>query len=126
MDPHAFFLAVLSQEPEALRACFHPDAVIDWPCTNERFTVEEYLRANCEYPGEWTGAIERVVSAGAQTVLAVRVWPKTGGPSFHCVSFLQWKDGRIAHLTEYWSDDGPAPQWRRAMKIGMPLNEAAI
>lgn len=126
MDMQAFFLAVLTQEPEALRACFHPDAVIDWPCTNERFTVAEYVRANCEYPGDWTGEIERAVSAGEQIILAAKVWPKTGGPSFHCVSFLQMENGRIVHLTEYWSDDGPAPEWRRAMEIGTPLNEATI
>ena len=66
MMVQAFFSAVLAQEPEALRACFSPDAVIDWPCTDERFTVEEYVRANCEYPGDWTGEIERVVSAGGR------------------------------------------------------------
>ncbi len=119
--PSQFFSAVLAQEPEALRACFSPDAVIDWPCTDERFTVEEYVRANCEYPGDWTGEIERVVSAGEQSILAARVWPKTGGPSFHCVSFLRMKDGQIAHLTEYWSDDGPVPEWRKEFGIGSSL-----
>ncbi len=124
--PSQFFSAVLAQEPEALRKCFSPDAVIDWPCTNERFTVEEYVRVNCEYPGDWTGKIERVVSAGEQTILAAKVWPKTGGPSFHCVSFLQVKNGLITHLTEYWSDDGPAPEWRKKLKIGSALNGTGI
>ena len=120
-----FFVdAVLTQEPETLRRCFHPGAVIDWPCTNERFTVEEYIRANCEYPGDWRGEIERIVTAADQTILATRVWPKIGGPSFHCVSFLQMQNGRIAHMVEYWGDDGPAPQWRQNMGIGSPLKEA--
>ena len=49
----AFFQAVWSQDRDRIRACFSADATIQWPCTNERFTVDEYVEANCAYPGAW-------------------------------------------------------------------------
>ena len=61
----AFWKAVLAQEREELSAYFTPDAVIRWHCTNEQFTVDEYIRANCDYPGKWDGTIERIDRSAA-------------------------------------------------------------
>ena len=55
MDIRAFWSAVLSQDRKALPEYFCRGAVIRWHCSNERFTVEEYVRANCDYPGQWAG-----------------------------------------------------------------------
>jgi len=57
-DIHDFFKAVIRQDGDKLRTFFEPDALIFWANTNEQLTVDEYVRANCEYPGEWTGLIE--------------------------------------------------------------------
>ncbi|EIK81944.1 hypothetical protein CGSMWGv1400E_01445 [Gardnerella vaginalis 1400E] len=35
-------------------------AVIRWHCTNEKFSAQEYIDVNCNYPGDWDGAIERI------------------------------------------------------------------
>ena len=48
MDIRAFWSAVLSQDRKALPEYFCRGAVIRWHCSNERFTVEEYVRANCD------------------------------------------------------------------------------
>ena len=64
MDIYEFCSAVVAQDAPKLRQFFHRDAVINWPCTNERFTVEEYIAANCEYPGSWDGEVERVETLG--------------------------------------------------------------
>ena len=32
----------------------------EFNCTNEHFTIDEYIIANCEYPGEWDGIVERI------------------------------------------------------------------
>ena len=125
MDIQAFFHAVLVQDAQALRAFFHEDAWVNWPCTNEHFTLEEYIRANCEYPGDWDGELERATVSGTEIIMACRVYPRDRSASFHAVSFLQIRDGRIASMTEYWADDGPAPAWRQEMRIGRPLNEVA-
>ena len=55
MNVKEFWNAVLQQDADAIREYFHPTAFVNWHNTNEHFTVEEFVRANCEYPGEWDG-----------------------------------------------------------------------
>ena len=114
----AFWKAVLAQKREELPAYFAPGAVIRWHCSNEQFTVGEYIRANCDYPGEWDGAIERIEKTSAGYVTAVHVFPTDHSASFHVVSFMTLENDRIVSLDEYWADDGEAPEWRKKMHIG--------
>lgn len=118
MDVSAFWQAVLSQDAAALETFFHPQAVIRWHCSNERFTVPEFIRANCEYPGDWAGEIERVHQVGDVLITATHVHTQDGVLHFHVVSFMKLREGKIEALDEYWGDDGPAPAWRREMHIG--------
>ena len=101
MDLQAYWNAVLGQQPQKLRAFFHPEAHVDWPNTGERFTLEEFIRANCEYPGEWDGEIRRVVQKDDLTVTVVSVFSKDKKLSFHVTSFMRIREGRILSLKEY-------------------------
>lgn len=123
-DAEHFFRSVILQDTDALHSFFHADAWVEWKCTNERFTVEEYIRANCEYPGNWCGAIEKCICQEGGLILAAKVWPKDESASFHVVSFLRLANGKITAMEEYWSDDGPAPEWRQQMKIGRAIETA--
>ena len=64
MDPYGYWQAVLRQDADAMREFFHENAVMCWHNTNERFTLAEFLRANCAYPGSWDGTVERVEETG--------------------------------------------------------------
>lgn len=121
MDIHAYWDAVLKQDASAMRAFFQDTAYINWHCTNEHFTVDEFIRVNCEYPGEWDGTVERVERIGSLTVTAVEVFTLNRELSFHVVSFIHINDGKIDSIDEYWGDDGPAPQWRLDKKIGSAI-----
>lgn len=121
-DVESFFCAVIKQDDVALRNCFHEDAWIEWPCSNECFTLEEYIQANCKYPGEWSGKTERCEWSQDGFVMAAGVWPKDKSASFHAVSFVKLQKGKIASMVEYWADDGPAPEWRKEMGIGKPIH----
>lgn len=121
MEINAFMRAVLEQKADAIRTYFHPDAVICWHCSNERFTVEEFICANCEYPGEWDGEIERTEQTGDLIITVTHVFPADHSLSFHVTSFIRLLDDKITALDEYWADDGPAPAWRQAMHIGQPI-----
>lgn len=113
---------MISQNRDALSLYFNEDAVIRWHCTNEEFTVGEYIMANCEYPGNWLGEIEHIESVGDTIILAGRVFPTDRSCSFHVVSFVQTdENGKIVQMDEYWADDGKAPDWRRQMRIGRPI-----
>ena len=93
----------------------------NWHCSNEHFTVEEFIRANCEYPGDWDGEVEKTVMTDDMIITATRVYPKDRSASFHVTSFIKLKDDKIVAMDEYWADDGEAPKWRQDMKIGRKI-----
>lgn len=121
MDVERYWRAVLAQNAQEMRPFFREDAVIRWPNTNEQFTVEEFLRANCEYPGSWDGRIERLEQTGSLLITAVHVYSRDKTVSCHVTSFFQIEEDRIAALEEYWGDDGPPPRWRQEMGIGRAI-----
>ena len=84
-----FWLAVLNQDRDSIKKFFQDDAYVNWHCTNERFTVDEFIRANCEYPGKWNGEIERVETVGDVTITVDRLFTKM---------YEDWSSG---HITEY-------------------------
>ena len=121
MDIHKFWSAVLRQDREALKGFFRADAWVNWHNTNEHFTAEEFIRANCDYPGDWDGEVERIVEQGGLTITATHVYSKDQSLSFHVVSFIRVKEGKIASIDEYWGDDGQPPKWRQELGIGRPI-----
>ena len=121
MDMKAFWRAVLAQDEPKIRTYFAPDAYVNWHCTNEHFTVDEFIIANCEYPGEWDGVVERIDTLDGLTVTVTRVYPKDRSRSFHVTSFIRAENDKIVSLDEYWTDDGSAPQWRLDKHIGTPI-----
>lgn len=122
MNIQDFWDAVLKQDAEKIRTYFSQDAYVNWHCTNEHFTVEEYLRANCEYPGEWDGTVERIEKMENLTVVVVKVYARDRSVSFHVVSFMRLEEDKICSLDEYWGDDGAPPQWRLEKKIGAAIH----
>lgn len=121
MNIEAFWKAVLTQDAPSLASFFAPDAYVNWHCTNEHFTVSEFIRANCEYPGRWDGKLERIERLGDLLITVVHVYSPEQPLSFHVTSFIQLKEDRIFSMDEYWGDDGPAPQWRQDKQIGVPI-----
>ncbi len=117
-----FWNDVAVQDAASLKAYFAPNAYVRWNNTNEQFTVDEYVRANCEYPGEWCSQVERIEQMGDLTISVTRVWAADESSSFHATSFFEFCGDEISVLNEYWGDDGVAPQWRLDKKIGTPIN----
>ena len=126
MDPNKFifnfFKDVIEQNKENLREYFYSNAKILWHETNEKFTVEEYLRANCEYPGEWIGEIKRIEKIDNLLIFVGEVKPKNEIDCFYCTSFVKIKDNKIVSLDEYWTQVSEIPKWRKEKNIGCPIN----
>lgn len=121
MDIHQFWKAVLKQDAGAIRAYFAQDAYINWHCTNEHFTVDEFIAANCDYPGSWDGEVERVEETGDTLVTVTHVYAQDRELSFHVTSFFKVDNDKIIAVDEYWADDGIAPQWRLDKHIGTTI-----
>ena len=125
IDVFSFFEAVVRQDAEKLRSFFEPDATIVWANTNEQFTVGEYIRANCDYPGEWKGRVEDVQCCSQfhghnRITVVAKVWDGEGNAS-RTVSFIELGDTgdeRIQSMVEYWGDVGKPPKWRQDLGIG--------
>ena len=121
MDIYGFWRDVLAQKADAIRAYFDQSACINWHCTNEHFTVEEFVLANCEYPGDWDGEVERLERASDLFITVTRVYSQDRTLSFHVTSFIKVLNGKIAALDEYWADDGAAPEWSLGKHIGTAI-----
>lgn len=116
-----YWEAVIRKQADTIKKYFHSEAKIQWHNTNESFTVEEFIRANCEYPGEWMGKIERMEKVGDLTITVTRVEECRQKSSFHAISFIRWKGDKIISIDEYWGEDGDVPEWRKEKKIGEPI-----
>lgn len=118
MDIYKFWRDILEQNAENIKNYFHKDAYINWHCTNEHFTVDEFMIANCEYPGTWNGEVERVEMTNDLFITVTHVYSRDKTLSFHVTSFIKVIQDKIASVDEYWADDGIAPQWRLDKHIG--------
>jgi len=117
----SFWRDVASQNEEALKNYFAPNGYVRWHNTNEQFTTEEYIVANCEYPGDWQGEVERMELVADMAITVTRVWLLDNSASFHVTSFFEFQEEKISVLDEYWGDDGTAPQWRLDKHIGKSI-----
>ena len=121
MDIYKFWEDVLKQNADAIRNYFGKNAYINWHCTNEHFNVDEFIVANCEYPGSWNGEVERVEKINDIFVTVTHVYSQNQELSFHVTSFIQVLDDKIVAVDEYWADDGIAPKWRLDKHIGKEI-----
>ncbi|MFZ2538720.1 MAG: nuclear transport factor 2 family protein [Oscillospiraceae bacterium] len=120
----AFWNDMGSQKWNSLYSYFEQNAIINWNNTNESFTVNEFVIANSEYPGNWIITIKRLECIESLVVSVVKVQLSDGDACFHATSFFEIKNEKIELLNEYWGDDGQAPQWRMDKHIGKPINPA--
>lgn len=118
MDIIRYWKVTLEQNPILMKEFFHKDALIRWHNTNEQFNLEEFIMVNCEYPGKWTGSIEKIEYLNNTLITACKISSKDNSQHFHVCSFFTLKNDKIISIDEYWGDDGPPPKWRLDKNIG--------
>lgn len=116
-----FYEAILNQSALEIKKFFNEDAYIDWHNTNERFTVDEFIKVNCTYPDKWGGEVERVEQIGNLIIAVAKVINVLDKSSFYVNSFILLENGKISKLDEYWGDNGKIPQWRMIKNIGVKI-----
>ena len=88
MDIEVFLKSVVSQNETEMRKFFHKTATIKWHNTNEKFTLDEYIKVNCEYPDDWDGKIEKYEMVGPLVIFGALISSKTKYFYFYVTSFL--------------------------------------
>jgi len=117
-DPVNFVAAIAAQDADALRQFFVPEATIYWHDSNEKFCVQEYVRANCEYPGSWNGEIERIAKTDSGLILLTKIFSHDFVT--FVTAFITLSGGKISRLDEYYADyNTDIPEWRQ--KMNRPL-----
>jgi ketosteroid isomerase-like protein len=109
---------------------FEPNLVLEWPQSGERIRAIGNARSVLEnYPDLPTGDVTRVVGAEDKWVLTPMFSPLritgTGdtytaeaqttypnGEVWHTVDILQFRNGKISRVTEYFGPPYPPPEWR--------------
>ena len=123
MDIEKYWKATLEQNEKEMKTFFHKDAVIRWHNTNEQFSVDEYILANCKYPGNWKGNIDRIEVVGDLIITVTKVLSSDEKISLHAISFIKVINNKITSIDEYWSEDGEPPKWRESMNIGKSISD---
>lgn len=98
---------------QAVGELLHDEFVLDWQQTHERFRGRDNFAAvNPHYAaaGQWHFTINRLMACEREEVTDVTV--TDGFRVDRAISFFELRDGRIWRLTEYWPEDGDAPEWR--------------
>jgi ketosteroid isomerase-like protein len=91
---------------------YHDDAVCEYPQSGEVIRGRYNLQAlRSHHPGKPAGfAVRRITGEGNTWVTQYVI--SYAGKSVFTVSIMQFRDGRVAHETQYFADPFDAPDWR--------------
>jgi ketosteroid isomerase-like protein len=96
---------------EVMDDLFHDDATMDWPQSRERVRGAENRRAiYSSFPLLPTISPRRMISAGDLVVAEATL--DYSGTTYETVFIFEFKDGKIAKETAYWSEAFDPPEWR--------------
>lgn len=93
-----------------------PDAVIDWPLSNERMAnPRQWRHVNEHYPGRWAATVRSLVAENEVVVTVADV--TDGSITVVAISFFTVRGGQITNLVEYWPEPYAPPQDRSQWTI---------
>jgi len=91
---------------------YHEDAVCDYPQSGERILGRANLQAlRSHHPGKPSGFnVRRLLGKGDLWITEYTITYQ-GRPAY-TVSIMEFRDGKVAHETQYFADPFEAPAWR--------------
>ncbi|MGR0162178.1 nuclear transport factor 2 family protein [Paenarthrobacter nitroguajacolicus] len=96
---------------EVMDELFHDDAVMHWPQSGEVVRGAENRRGIYNAFPQLPSITPRRLLSGGNVVVAEALMDY-GGPVYETVFIFEFRDGRIAKETAYWSEAFQAPEWR--------------
>ena len=111
LDSH--WQASAAGDADAEHAIYHDDVVCEYPQSGERILGRANLQAlRTHHPGKPSGFhVRRITGSGEIWVTEYTI--NYQGRSAFTVSIMEFRNGKVAHETQYFADPFEAPQWRR-------------
>jgi SnoaL-like protein len=101
-----------SSDPDRAHAMYHPDAVLDFPQSGERFVGVENMKGwRSGYPTETKVEVREVRGAGELWISELSISYAGDDPMFG-VSIQEFRDDKIARESIYVAEGFEAPEWR--------------
>ena len=108
---------------ELLREHGTDDFIQDWPQSGERMNKAQALRISEGYPEAAgkapTFTYKRMIGGGDVFVVEATIDYGDGVPVSY-VGIGEVRDGKIAHVTEYFANPFEAPAWRQGLTGRIP------
>jgi hypothetical protein len=110
LDKH--WAASASGEQNTEHEIYADDAICDYPQSGERILGRQNLQAlRSHHPGKPSGfEIRRLFGSGDLWITEYTI--SYVGRLSYTVSIMEFKNGKVAHETQYFADPFDAPAWR--------------
>ena len=101
----------------------HPDAVLEFPQSGERFEgVENFREWRRQYPAKLDFKIRRITRRD-DFVVAENLISYDGGPWMFTVNMMEYRGDRVAHERIYIMDGWEAAEWRAPWRSATPADK---
>ncbi|WCM18666.1 nuclear transport factor 2 family protein [Paraburkholderia bryophila] len=110
---NAHWRASAAGDLDAEHAIYADDALCDYPQSGERILGRANLQAlRGHHPDKPSGFdVRRIQGEGTLWVTEYEI--TYNGRAFWTVSIMEFRDGKVVHETQYFSDPFEAPGWRK-------------
>lgn len=110
---NAHWRASADGDLNAEHAIYADDAICDYPQSGERILGRANLQAlRGHHPDKPSGFdVRRIQGEGNLWVTEYEI--TYNGRAFWTVSIMEFRDGKVVHETQYFSDPFEAPSWRK-------------
>ena len=110
LDQHWAASASGNQDTE--HEIYHDDAIIDYPQSGERIDGRRNIQAlRSHHPDKPSGfTVRRILGSGNLWVTEYVITYQ--GRPVDTVSIMEFRDGKVAHETQYFADPFEPPAWR--------------
>jgi hypothetical protein len=107
-----------SSDPERAHEMYHPDAVLEFPQSGERFEgVDNFREWRSQYPADTKVEFREVRGAGEIWITELSIKYDGGAENFG-LAIHEFRDDKIARETIYVSEGWEPPEWRAQWRSG--------
>jgi len=102
------------------------DAICDYPQSGERILGRANLQAlRGHHPGKPSGFnVRRVFGTGDLWITEYNMTYQGRPTPTYTVSIMEFRDGKVVHETQYFSDPFEAPAWRKQWVQQIPMTRS--